>query len=183
VASADGTSVYVALRSSSAVSTIDTTALKQTGLITGFPCATDVALAGAQLFVSYGCDAGAIARVDTTTEDAPVAVDESMSWYAPPRLAATAGRLVAVQQDANPADLVSYAVAGTEVTRGATVQVDSGDTLAESRTAPASPPAATPRTASGCWTRARSRRPPPCRPARTPVTWRSRGRAGCSPRA
>ena len=132
VASADGTRVYVALRSSSAVSTIDTTALKQTGLITGFPCATDLALAGAQLFVSYGCEAGAIARIDTTTEDAPVAVDESMSWYAPPRLAATAGRLVAVQQDATPADLVSYAVAGTEVTRGATVQVDRGDTLAVS---------------------------------------------------
>jgi hypothetical protein len=55
-----------------------------------------------------------------------------MRGYSPPRLAAAAGRLVAVQVGVAPSDLVSDAVDGTTVTRGAAVRVDQGDTLAVS---------------------------------------------------
>lgn len=114
------------------MSTIDTATLTETGRVTGLPCAAGVALSGTQLFVSHGCDqwGGAIARVDTATAAAPVAVDPGQQWYAQPRIAAAAGRLVAVQNGVSPSEIVSYAVDGATVTRGAATQVDEGDTLA-----------------------------------------------------
>jgi len=131
-ATADGAHVYAALRNGSAVSTIDTATLTETGRVTGLPCATGVALAGAQLFVAYGCDqdGGAIARVDTATGGDPVAVDADQRWYQQPRIAAVAGRLVAVEQGLTPAEAVSYAVDGTSVTRSGAAKLDKGDTLA-----------------------------------------------------
>jgi hypothetical protein len=132
VATADGARVYAALRNGSAVSTIDAVTVAETGRVTGLPCATGVALAGAQLFVSYGCDqdGGAITRIDTVAGGDPVAVDADQRWYRQPRIAAVSGRLVAVQQGLTPAEAVSYAVDGTTVTRTAAAKLDQGDTLA-----------------------------------------------------
>jgi YVTN family beta-propeller protein len=78
VVSADGSTVYVALANSDAISVIDTSTLAETARYTVESCPMNVALASGRLFYSYGCSNGSptaagVASIDPATGGDPVA--------------------------------------------------------------------------------------------------------------
>lgn len=132
VASADGATVYAALRDASAVSAISVATLAEKSRF-AVPCATHLARAGAALFVSYGCGSGfdhQLGSLDTTTGTLSALDGTGRNWAAPPRLAATTGHLAAIDTYSSPATVVSYAVSGTGLTELAHESFSSSAALA-----------------------------------------------------
>ena len=132
VASADGGTVYAALRNASAVSAIDVATATEKARF-AVPCATHLARAEAALFVSYGCGDGvdhALGVLDTATGTLTNLDGESRFWSAPPRLAATGGHLAAIETASSPATVVSYAVSGSTISELAHQRFSSSAALA-----------------------------------------------------
>ncbi|HTW19173.1 MAG TPA: hypothetical protein VME70_03050 [Mycobacteriales bacterium] len=72
VASADGSTLYVALNGASAIAVIDTATMKETARYSVDACPASLALAGGRLFYSYGCDSsGGVSSVDPATGGTP----------------------------------------------------------------------------------------------------------------
>lgn len=135
VASADGSTVYVALSAADAISAIDTATLTEkaryaTGAST---CPTSLAFAGTQLWFGYGCSAGSgnIGLLDLAAETPAVALGkapDTLHLYSAPLLAgspADAAHLLAAVTGLSPATLHSLAVSGTTIATNVSRQVGS----------------------------------------------------------
>ncbi len=130
--SADGATLYVALRGADAISLIDTATLVErarysTGVDT---CPVSVAPLGDRIWFGYGCGGwdGRVGVVDLSGELPVVTRNHGASFYTAPRVHAAPGdpaHLVVAGFGSSPATLYSYPVSGSTLGTPATVQVGS----------------------------------------------------------
>jgi hypothetical protein len=127
IASADGTSVYVAVSQDARIATLNTTSMEQTASWVTSPCPTHLALAGGRLFYGFGCATlgGGIGSLSAADGSAGPTVAESL--YYNPWLSGGGDTLVAMVQGITPATVNSYhANADGTVTDLATARLDTG---------------------------------------------------------
>jgi len=126
IASADGTSVYVAVSQDARIATLSTTSMAQTASWTTSPCPTRLALAGGRLFYGFGCTSdGAIGSVNPVDGTAGPTVAESLDDN--PWLRGAGDTVVAMVQGITPATVNSYhANPDGTLTALATTQLDRG---------------------------------------------------------
>ena len=131
-ASADGSAVYVALGTTSAIAAIDTTTLTETTrYATGAnTCPGTVAPLGTSIYFGDGCadNGGAVGVVDLSADTPTVHTGLATGFYNTPILAVSAslpGRIFAAETGISPSTVRSFDITQAGLTAGPTVEVGS----------------------------------------------------------
>ncbi len=128
----DGSRLYVALSGSREVVEIDTATLQIIRRVDlgAYPCPTNLALSGNQLWVGYGCYYqwnGGIVTLDVSMPVPAVTRLASGTYYSPPLIAAAGTTLAAGTPGLSPATVEVYSVDGANATLRGTISGDASN--------------------------------------------------------